>query len=51
MSQRVLIIGAGPGGLATALLLAKAGLAVTVVERQPRVGGAHLGDRRRGLPF
>jgi phytoene desaturase len=34
-----LIVGAGPGGLATALLLAKAGLEVTVVERQPRVGG------------
>lgn len=39
MSQRVLIVGAGPGGLATALLLAKAGLEVTVVEKQPRVGG------------
>lgn len=39
MSQRVLIVGAGPGGLATALLLAKAGLDVTVVEKQPRVGG------------
>ncbi|MBL9128989.1 MAG: phytoene desaturase, partial [Verrucomicrobiales bacterium] len=39
MSQRVLIVGAGPGGLATALLLAKAGLEVTIVERQPRVGG------------
>ena len=39
MSQRVLIIGAGPGGLATAMLLAKAGLEVTVVEKQARVGG------------
>lgn len=39
MSQRVLIIGAGPGGLATAMLLAKAGLEVTVLEKQPRVGG------------
>jgi len=39
MSQRVLIIGAGPGGLATAMLLAKAGLEVTVVEKQSRVGG------------
>jgi phytoene desaturase len=39
MPQSVLIVGAGPGGLATAMLLAKAGLRVTVVEKQPRVGG------------
>lgn len=39
MSKHVLIIGAGPGGLATAMLLAKAGLEVTIVEKQPRVGG------------
>ena len=39
MAERVIIIGAGPGGLATALLLAKAGLEVTVFEGQPRVGG------------
>jgi phytoene desaturase len=39
MSKRVLIVGAGPGGLATAMLLAKAGLEVTVLEKQPRVGG------------
>lgn len=35
----VIIIGAGPGGLATALLLAKAGLNVTVLERLGFVGG------------
>ncbi len=39
MSKRVLIIGAGPGGLATAMLLAKAGLDVAIIEKQPRVGG------------
>ena len=39
MAKRVIIIGAGPGGLATAMLLAKAGLEVTVIESQPRVGG------------
>src|SRR4051812_27225383 len=35
----VVIIGAGPGGLAAAMLLRSAGLHVTVLERQPQVGG------------
>ena len=39
MAKRVLIIGAGPGGLASAMLLAKAGFRVKVLERLPRVGG------------
>jgi phytoene desaturase len=39
MGQRVTVIGAGPGGLAAAILLAGAGLRVTVVERLSRVGG------------
>src|SRR3954470_10225386 len=39
MAQRVVIVGAGPGGLASAMLLAQAGLSVQVVERQPHVGG------------
>lgn len=36
---QVTIIGAGPGGLATAILLSRAGLSVTVLERHDRVGG------------
>ena len=39
MAKSVIIIGAGPGGLSTAMLLARAGLKVTVIESQPRVGG------------
>lgn len=35
----VVIVGAGPGGLAAALQAARAGARVTVLEKQPRVGG------------
>ncbi|MEI6255414.1 MAG: phytoene desaturase family protein [Planctomycetota bacterium] len=39
MTQTVTIIGAGPGGLASAMLLAKAGLRVRVLERLDVPGG------------
>ena len=39
MRESVTIVGAGPGGLAAAILLAGAGLKVTVLERLSQVGG------------
>src|SRR3954469_16726005 len=47
----VLIIGAGPGGLAASLLLAKAGLDVHVVERMPHVGGRCSAIEENGFRF
>ena len=35
----VIIVGAGPGGLACSLLLAKAGLKVKIIEKTGGVGG------------
>ncbi len=51
MTNRVIIVGAGPGGLATAMLLAKAGLEVTVVEKQARVGGRTSPIEGEGFRF
>jgi phytoene desaturase len=51
MAKRVLIVGAGPGGLAAALLLARAGLSVKVIERQPQVGGRTSTLHRDGFRF
>ncbi|NBS31477.1 MAG: phytoene desaturase [Planctomycetia bacterium] len=39
MSRTVTIVGAGPGGLAAAMLLARAGLRVRILERLDRPGG------------
>ena len=51
MSKRVLIIGAGPGGLAAAMLLARSGLQVTVLERSSDVGGRTSTIRGNGFRF
>ena len=39
MTRSVTIVGAGPGGLASAMLLARAGLRVRVLERLETPGG------------
>jgi phytoene desaturase len=44
VSQRIVIVGAGPGGMATAMRLAAAGYQVAIYEAADRVGG-----RMRGL--
>src|SRR5262245_55590182 len=50
-SQKVIVVGAGPGGLAAALLLARAGLRVHVVERLPRVGVRCSAIEAQGFRF
>ena len=50
-TKRVVIIGAGPGGLASAMLLAGAGYDVTVLERQSRVGGRTTTIGENGFRF
>ncbi|WP_228078575.1 FAD-dependent oxidoreductase [Streptomyces profundus] len=45
----VVIIGGGPAGLATAHRLSAAGLAVTVLEAAPRIGGRLVTDHRDGF--
>jgi phytoene desaturase len=47
----VAIIGAGPGGLASALLLAKSGVKVTVFERSKQVGGRNKVFEKDGYKF
>ena len=49
--RRVVVVGAGPGGLAASILLAAAGVEVTVVERLPRVGGRSSALEGGGFRF
>ncbi len=47
----VVIVGAGPGGLATAIQLASAGVKVKVIERLPMVGGRTSAIEADGFKF
>jgi phytoene desaturase len=51
MSRRILIVGAGMGGLTAALRLARHGFAVRVLEARPGAGGLAAGFEQDGLPF
>lgn len=47
----MIVVGAGIGGLGTAVLLAKAGKSVLLVERHDRPGGYAHGFKRQGFQF
>ncbi len=49
--KEVVIVGAGPGGLASAMLLASAGFRVTVLERRDVVGGRTSALQGAGYRF
>ena len=51
MSKETIIIGAGPGGLASAILLASAGVKVKVLERLPLIGGRTSSLEADGFKF
>ncbi len=50
-SRRAVIVGAGPGGLAAAILLKKSGVEVTVVEKRSVVGGRTSTMEKDGFKF
>ncbi|MGB5552819.1 MAG: phytoene desaturase family protein [Thermoanaerobaculia bacterium] len=50
-AKKVVIVGAGPGGLANAMLLAQAGFDVEVLEKQAHVGGRTSTISENGFHF
>lgn len=51
MAKSVAIVGAGPGGLACAMLLSHAGLNVDLYDRRPVVGGRAASVKAKGFTF
>ncbi len=51
MSKEIIIIGAGPGGLAAAILLAASGRKVRILERMSTVGGRTSAIEAEGFRF
>lgn len=50
-NKHIFIIGAGPGGLATSILLAKSGADITILERSDQVGGRTSSISENGFKF
>jgi len=51
LQKRVVVVGAGPGGLASAMLLAASGVEVTIVEKRSHVGGRTSTFEQEGFRF
>lgn len=51
MAKKIAIVGAGPGGLTAAMILARRGFSVTVFEARDRVGGRNAGFELDGYRF
>ena len=51
MNKTVLVVGAGLGGLATALRLAKKGFSVEIIEKNPQAGGRMNQIKKDGFTF
>ena len=51
MAKKIAIIGAGPGGLTAAMILARRGFAVTLFEARDRVGGRNALIEQDGFRF
>jgi phytoene desaturase len=49
--KKVIIIGAGPGGLAASIILASAGVRVKIIERLPIIGGRTSSLEANGYKF